>query len=182
MPIQSPAISESIEPGPKRLSLDDEENMSEVNRLTYFSASVSEPPLYDFHTPNADTSDPVPLNCICPTILQQDVFQLDDRGLCKLKPQCCVQQHCRGLLTPHWPNETDSNKVTYWDCYVDNEDVWMRWLGGNASVILQLISRLLRKPGVGPEDVDYSIWDGERTDRWVLHLVKMWRLCQNLSV
>lgn len=125
--------------------------------------TLKRPASYELHALDVHNSNPIPFARICPDVQERVLDQVGHLDLSNLQTQECLQQYRRGLSTPCWPKEWESDRFACWNCYVSNEDVCMRWLGGVAFAVLPLIAQL-RKSDVGPQDMDYWVWDGCRVD------------------
>ncbi|KAH6618891.1 hypothetical protein C7974DRAFT_39076 [Boeremia exigua] len=127
--------------------------------LTHHALSSEIPAGYDFYALDAYHSDPVPFGRMCPQVREIAALQLYHYDLSNLNGQRCLQQHYLGLRTYRWYMESNSDKFACEDCSMSKTSVCMRWLGGNAFLILPLIPKF-RTLGLASEDLGYWIWDG----------------------
>lgn len=108
---------------------------------------------------DAYNSDPLPFEDICPIVIEYAAQQLDEFDWSKLKRRRCLEQCGNDLRTLRWSQDVKSEKFACWTCSMTKESVCIRWLGGNAFLILPLLPRL-RKPDTGPESLEYWVWGG----------------------
>lgn len=108
---------------------------------------------------DAYNHDPVPFEDICPIVIEFAAQQLDEFDWSKLKRRKCMEQLKHDSRTHRWSQDVKHDKFACWTCSMSKDSVCMRWLGGNAFLILLLLPKL-RKSGTRTDHLEYWVWDG----------------------
>jgi hypothetical protein len=108
---------------------------------------------------DAYNHDPVPFEDICPIVIEFAAQQLDEFDWSKLKRRKCMEQLKHDSRTHRWSQDVKHDRFACWTCSMSKDSVCMRWLGGNAFLILPLLPKL-RKPGTRTDQLEYWVWGG----------------------